>query len=535
MKKNRALLYGLGSLAAIIAMPLMARAGAWQPLNNPPPMPDIFDPDTGQFLCHGGAAFPLLLTDGSVIVQNVNSHLAHANGNVLKLTPDANGSYLNGTWSQLASIPYIPVAAAQAVLADGRVIIEGGEFTGVYEDFTLTNQGAIYDPVNNHWTEVAPPRFFVDLYPPRREFAPHPIGDASSVVLPDGTFMIQDKMSRQAALLDLNTMTWTETGTGTKFDLNDEEGWTLLPNGKVLTVDCYTDFVFGLVDHYTRDPTNSELYDPQTGTWTSAGSTINTLTYKYIGEIGPAVLRPDGTVFAVGSLGFTSIYHSDTGTWSVGPQLPPSVDGSPMTADDAPGALLPNGNVLIAVNGGKKPDHIPFSGPPAYFFEFDGTNFNPEPAIPNAAAEEAFEMNLLVLPTGEILEADGTKDIEIYKPSDTTHNSSWEPVINSAPSTVSRGQSYTITGVRFNGMSQASMYGDEGQNATNYPLVRITNLATNHVFYCRTHDHSSMAVASNNVVSTHFDVPPTQETGSSKLEVVANGIPSAPVPVFVTK
>jgi hypothetical protein len=82
-------------------------------------------------------------------------------------------------------------------------------------------------------------------------------------------------------------------------------------------------------------------------------------------------------------------------------------------------------------------------------------------------------------------------------------------------------------------MSQASMYGDEGQNATNYPLVRITNLETNHVFYSRTHDHSSMAVASDQVVSTHFDVPPAQEAGNSKLEVVANGIASAPVPVFV--
>jgi hypothetical protein len=346
--------------------------------------------------------------------------------------------------------------------------------------------------------------------------------------------MIQDKMSRQAALLNLNTMTWTETGSATKHDLNDEEGWTLLPNGKVLTVDCYTDFIFGLVGNYPRNPTNSEIYDPQTGAWTSAGSTINTLTDKVVPEIGPAVLRPDGTVFAVGSLGFTSIYDSNTGIWSVGPQLPPARDGTPMTDDDAPAVLLPNGNVLMVANGGPKPHQYPYSLAPAYFFEFDGTNLNPEPAIPNAAIEGAFEMNLLVLPTGEILETDGSQDVEIYTPSDTTHNSSWEPVINSAPSTVSRSQSYTITGVRFNGMSQASMYGDEGQNATNYPLVRITNLATNHVFYCRTHDHSSMAVASNDVVSTHFDVPASAETGPSKLEVVANGIASASVEVLVT-
>ena len=534
MKKNRTLLYTLVSLATITALPFLAKAGTWRPLNSQPPMPDITDPQTGQFLSQGGASFPMLLTDGTVIVRNANSQQFYADGTVFKLTPDANGSYLNGSWSQLASMPYIPVANAQAVLADGRVIIEGGEYTGVYEDFTLTNQGAIYDPVSDSWTSVAPPTFFVDLYPPRALFAPNPIADASSVVLPDGTFMVEDKMSRQAALLNLATMTWTETGTATKSGLNDEEGLTLLPNGKVLTVDCYADFTFGLIPHYPSHPTGSEIYDPQTGTWSSAGSTINTLTDKKIFEMGPAVLRPDGTVFAVGSQGFTSIYDSNTGTWSVGPELPEAPDGSRMTVQDGPGALIPNGNVLIAVTGGPKFHASPISGPPAYFFEFDGTNLIPEPAIPNAAIDLSSYINFLVLPTGEILAADGSKDIELYTPDDTSHNPAWEPVISSAPSTVSPGGSYTITGMRFNGMSQASMFGDEGQNATNYPLVRITNVATNHVFYSRTHDHSSMAVASSATVSTQFDVPAAQETGPSELEVVANGIASPPVSVLVT-
>ncbi len=89
----------------IIAVPLLARAGTWQPLNNQPPMPDITDPQTGVFLCEGGAEFPMLLTDGSVIVRNLNSQQLHANGSVLKLTPDVNGSYLNGSWSEIASMP----------------------------------------------------------------------------------------------------------------------------------------------------------------------------------------------------------------------------------------------------------------------------------------------------------------------------------------------------------------------------------------------------------------------------------------------
>jgi hypothetical protein len=51
--------------------------------------------------------------------------------------------------------------------------------------------------------------------------APHPIGDSQSVVLSNGTFMLADKMSRQAALLDAKNLTWTETGTSSKSDLND--------------------------------------------------------------------------------------------------------------------------------------------------------------------------------------------------------------------------------------------------------------------------------------------------------------------------
>jgi hypothetical protein len=76
--------------------------------------------------------------------------------------------------------------------------------------------------------------------------------------------------------------------------------------------------------------------------------------------------------------------------------------------------------------------------------------------------------------------------------------------------------------------------GDEFDSHTNYPLVRITNKSTNHVFYARTHDHSTMGVQTGKTpVSTNFDVPSGAETGASKLEVVANGIPSKPVDVTV--
>jgi len=84
-----------------------------------------------------------------------------------------------------------------------------------------------------------------------------------------------------------------------------------------------------------------------------------------------------------------------------------------------------------------------------------------------------------------------------------------------------------------NGHSQGAAYGDDAQAATNYPLVRITNRATGDVFYARTHDHSTMAVAYSGTASTFYDVPASMETGAADLVVVTNGIPSAPIAVAV--
>ena len=168
---------------------------------------------------------------------------------------------------------------------------------------------------------------------------------------------------------------------------------------------------------------------------------------------------------------------------------------------------------------------------PSTFFEWDGSILTEISPAPNASNDSSFYGNMLVLPTGQILFTDFFF-VSVYN-SSGTYNAAWVPTIQSAPATVSPGGSYVISGHRFNGMSQGAAYGDDQQSATNYPLVRITNNATGHVFYSRTHDHSSMGVASGAFVSTHFDVPANQELGSSQLVVVANGIPSAPVAVTV--
>jgi hypothetical protein len=64
--------------------------------------------------------------------------------------------------------------------------------------------------------------------------------------------------------------------------------------------------------------------------------------------------------------------------------------------------------------------------------------------------------------------------------------------------------------------------------------VAIRNKATGHIFFAKSHDHSSMGVATGNTtVSTKFDVPSNTETGASQLFVIANGIRSNPASVTV--
>jgi hypothetical protein len=452
-------------------------------------------------LTHGapdGAIVEYLLTDGTVVVQGYSC------SDWWKLTPTNTGSYVKGTWTQIASLPsgYAPDATAGAVLADGRLLVSGGEYSNCGGQFTLTNQSAIYDPKTDKWTMVKPPKGWYD------------IGDSPSSVLPNGLFLLGRKTNKDMATLDPSTLKWTEVGSTGKADFNAEEGWTLLPDGTILTWDV-------------KDDPNSEIYDPSSQTWTSAGDTVanlmgppeegclkygNNHTYCPPGETGPGILRPDGTVFATGALhegdstGHTAIYTPGTnggkGTWAAGPDFP---NGD--AAGDSFAALLPNGHVLVLGNSGQ-------------MYEFDGSKF---------FATTAGYGSLIVMPSGEVLVA----GVAAYT-STGKYKSAWAPTISKFPSSVTRGSTYQISGTQFNGLSQAVNFGDEFESATNYPLIRITNNNSGHVFYAKTHDHSSMGVATGKAtVSTNFDVPSNMETGASSLVVVANGIPSKAVSITV--
>ena len=51
---------------------------------------------------------------------------------------------------------YQPLYFAEAVLADGRLAIIGGEYN--HNSFSFTNLGAVYDPTANTWTALGHPK-----------------------------------------------------------------------------------------------------------------------------------------------------------------------------------------------------------------------------------------------------------------------------------------------------------------------------------------------------------------------------------------
>jgi hypothetical protein len=518
-----------------------------------------------------GVIYGFLLTDGTILFQ----------GGLLidfyRWKPDNTGSYVNGTLFPAAALPpnYVPDATSGGVLADGRVLLIGGEYTLQSNNsltFDLTNKMAVYDPKADTWTMVAPPHGW--------DF----IGDSPWTTLANGHFMLGNKLTKQVAELDPKTLTWTEVSSFAKDDVFAEEGLTLLPDGSVLTVNM-TDR--GKAQRFIPNP------DPSKSRWDDTPPTpvilpatdINavknipfdngTKVYHPPGEIGPAILRPDGTVFNTGAncnvkgpktdpnacviyqpIAHTAIYDTKTNTWTAGPDLPHPAPGAEEGGGDTFANLLPDGNVLFQTNSSPGL-HDPLaranarytairngtmhlisaeaeapqqSCPPSFqykFYVFDGSTITNIPKLTTCG-----QPSTLLLPNGQVML--GTSPLEIYTPSGTFQNA-WRPVITKFIfSTIDAGGNYQIFGTQFNGLGQPNAFGDEFTVAGNFPMVRITNKASGHVRYAHTYNFSTMGVATGStIVSTWFHVPTNAEAGDSTLEVVANGIPSLPMGVTV--
>ncbi len=208
------------------------------------------------------------------------------------------------------------------------------------------------------------------------------------------------------------------------------------------------------------------------------------------------------------------------------------VNGAVYNCSDAPAATLPDGNVLVQASPGT-------FNTPSHFWEFSvnakgkvkATQVND---TKQAGGTSSFEGTMLVLPTGQVLwdnSQTSPNEVAIYTPNGKP-KAAWLPVVSSVQTTLTVGSTgNAFSGTNFNGFSQGGVYGDDAQEESNYPLVRITNNSTGDVCFGRSYSFSTRGVWTQGTTSAVFDIPNSCETGASTLQVIVNGIASAGVSV----
>ena len=469
----------------------------------------------------GGAISRIyLLTNANVLTQIRES------GNRTSwwlLSPDANGDYSAGSWSKIPSPSpdYNPSAMNGAVLHDGNIMIVGGEFNynsqGVYEE--NTNKSYIYDVVNNSWAEVAPPNNGEGYWAN--------IGAPPFAALPDGRVLLSyfgdfgRSTYNQSMVYDPKTGKWTLTGTN-KIGRTTEAGYTLLSNDKILTVN--TD----------RGVTSAEIFDPATGSWSPAGNTPQALANS---EVGPALMLPSGKVLAEGATGANALYDPKTNSWSSAPNFPTLNNGIQLEAPDNYSAILPNGNSLTSTGAFIcSTQNCTIMGP-SPFFEYDWRSNTWQPVVDDFIAPsdsaKGTDYMMLPLPNGQVMVTFNGK-AEFYSASGSSEPS-WSPVIEKVSSNnLSPSSSYQLSGKQLSGLTQGTHFGDEYENATNFPIVQIRNNETHHISYARSFDISTTSIKPDVRSTLSFMLNSKIENGPSTLRVIASGFASLPIDVTIS-
>ncbi len=454
--------------------------GTWTELANPSP----------------ATATLLLLSSGEVMAEGGRGY---ASNKWDLLSPSSTGSYIHGSWSKLASMHTSRLFFASDVLPSGDVFVAGGEYS--QGKLVESNRSEIYNPNTNTWKSTAP-------------FPQPTLGDAPSEVLPNGSVLVGDPSSDRTYIYSPATKRWSHGGTKLDCDSSSEETWVKLPDGSILSYSINASVASGI--------SQAQRYLPSIRRWVPTRPLpvpLSSVAVDY--EIGPAFLLPDGRVFFLGGNSNTALYTPSTNRWLPGPVIPHD-----LASADAPGAMLPNGQVLFAAGG------LNLTKPSRLF------DFNPQTdriagvRTPESLARALKEtdtsaLRMLVLPTGQVLLDDGTHALWVYTPTGSPRRA-WRPAVQSVVH--NQGRIFTLAGTQITGISEGAAYGDDAQMATNYPIIVFKSSQNGEVTFARTFDWSSTGVATcKTLETTRFVVPSKLSPGTYDLSVIANGISSRSV------
>src|SRR5262249_12725356 len=162
---------------------VVGSVGTWTPLTNAAP---------------DAIGTMVLLSDGTVMAQG--SGAIGVSNTWYRLTPNATGSYIDGTWSARARMGTARLYYGSNVLQDGRLFLVGGEYSGPQGAQNFVNTGEIYDPVTNTWSRIA-------------NFPQPVFGDDPTEILPDGRILAGYIFDGRTWIYDPTANTWAQTGT----------------------------------------------------------------------------------------------------------------------------------------------------------------------------------------------------------------------------------------------------------------------------------------------------------------------------------
>ncbi len=260
---------------------------------------ELYDPTTGTFSPTGSMATPreghtaTLLTDGRVLIAGGSDQNGHAVISAELYDPTT------GTFSPTGSMAAARGFHTATLLADGRVLIAGGAPAAWNSASGLTSV-EIYNPTTGTFSPTG------SMAEARAFHAAALLADGR-VLLTGGGGPTTDLLA-SAEIYDPDTGTFTSTGSmahGRTYHTA-----TLLADGRVLIAG-------GGGDYTNRNfLASAEIYDPDTGTFTSTGSMADKRTYH------TATLLPDGRVLVTGGYGARAplasaeLYDPTTGTFS---------------------------------------------------------------------------------------------------------------------------------------------------------------------------------------------------------------------------
>ena len=211
-------------IALSLLLPATLLAAEWKRINDPPAAPQTM----------------LVLTNGDVMTltsdRGPNSRMEDRSQIWMRLSPDALGDYSNGSWRFTAPMSIPRLFFASNIVRDTRLIVIGGEYSGIGLQPNWTRTGEAYNPATDTWQAIAPH--------PESQF-----GDDPTILLDGDRILAGSLFTRNTWIYHYPSDTWEENPIPKVYDdRSDEETWVKCPADVSSTTICSSPFVFRTVN-----------------------------------------------------------------------------------------------------------------------------------------------------------------------------------------------------------------------------------------------------------------------------------------------